>query len=80
MYPYARELNQAGWLHLAFFAVLVPVLTLYGLRSAAGKPAPNRLRALQTTLLFLVCCASLSLLVADANFVGDSVVSGSAVA
>ncbi len=66
MFPFARELNPAGWFHLAYFGAVIPISVLYHRKKALARETqhPNRLRHFQTTALVLVLFATLSLLVA----------------
>src|SRR5262245_12355209 len=71
MFPYAHELNAAGWIHLGYFGLLLPILALQGRRKVfgAGKAVPNRLRHFQITSIHLIFFTLLSLLVANVQWI-----------
>jgi membrane protease YdiL (CAAX protease family) len=71
MFPYCQQLNAAGWFHLGYFGVLLPLLVLIARKKVfrAGQPAPNRLRHFQTTSFELLAFAGLSLLVANVQWI-----------
>jgi len=43
MFPFVFEINPAGWVHLAYFGLLIPVLVVRGLRFNKMHAAPVRL-------------------------------------
>jgi membrane protease YdiL (CAAX protease family) len=66
MFPVTDHLSPAGWTHLGWFGVLLPLLTVLGrtkLVNATG-PLPDRLRHFQRTTVSLVALAAVSLAVA----------------
>src|SRR5262245_41066812 len=65
MYRTPSELNLAGWLHLAYFGLLLPALAVLARKKVIPKeqPLPNRLRYFQRTALSLVGGATVSLAV-----------------
>jgi uncharacterized protein len=71
MFPYASEVNAAGWGHLALFGVYLPLMVLRGRKMvfAADKPLPNRLRHFQMTSIQLLAFALLSLMVAKVQWI-----------
>jgi membrane protease YdiL (CAAX protease family) len=66
MFPFSDEVNLAGWFHLGYFGVLIPILALRDRRKLLGKEEalPNRLRHFQKTAFGLVMFATVSVLVA----------------
>ncbi len=71
MFPYAHHVNPAGWSHLAYFGVIIPlfaVLQWRKLRGATG-PLPNRLRHFQTTAFVLIVFTGMSLVVARVQWI-----------
>jgi membrane protease YdiL (CAAX protease family) len=71
MYPYVREINAAGWSHLGYFGLLLPILALHTRKKVLGaaKPVPNRLRHFQATSIHLAFFVVFSLLVANAQWI-----------
>lgn len=71
MFPFVFEINPAGWAHLAYFGLLIPVLVVRGRMKirTTNAPLPNRLRHFQTTSFTLVMFAALSLVVARAEWI-----------
>lgn len=71
MFPFVFEINPAGWSHLAYFGLLIPLLVVRGRMKIRDtqKPLPNRLRHFQTTSSSLVMFAAISLLVARAEWI-----------
>jgi len=71
MFPFVFEINPAGWMHLAYFGLLIPAMVLRGRKKIrdTNKPLPNRLRHFQVTLFSLVAFAGISLLVARAEWI-----------
>jgi membrane protease YdiL (CAAX protease family) len=66
MFPYAPSLNMAGWNHLLFFGLILPVLAIRTWWKLIKKerPLPLRMKYLQSTAVMLLSFTSLSLLVA----------------
>ncbi len=66
MYPHIHEITAAGWSHLGYFGLVLPILALLTRKQVlrAGKPGPNRLRHFQVTSIHLGAFATFSLLVA----------------
>jgi membrane protease YdiL (CAAX protease family) len=71
MFPFVDEINPAGWAHLAYFGLLIPLVVLRGRKKIRDpqRPLPNRLRHFQATTLSLVMFAVMSLLVARAEWI-----------
>lgn len=71
MFPFAYELNLAGWFHLTYFGVVIPAAAARGRKKLIGndQPLPNRLRYFQVTTLTLGVFAGLSLLVARVQWI-----------
>jgi hypothetical protein len=71
MFPFAYEINPAGWSHWAYFGLLIPVLVVRGRMKIRDtqRPLPNRLRHFQVTSFSLVMFAAISLLVARAEWI-----------
>jgi membrane protease YdiL (CAAX protease family) len=69
MNPYIHHINAAGWFHLGYFGLLLPILALLGRKKVLGaaKRLPNRLRHFQVTSIHLAAFVMFSLLVADAQ-------------
>lgn len=69
MFPFVSEINPAGWAHLAYFGLLLPVMVVRGRMKIRDikAPLPNRLHHFQMTSFSLVILAALSLLVARAE-------------
>ena len=69
MFPFVYEINPAGWSHLAYFGLLLPIMVVRGRMKIRNlkTPLPNRLRYFQTTSFTLVMFAALSLWVARAE-------------
>lgn len=71
MFPWVYEINPAGWAHLAYFGLLIPAAVVRGrmrIRKATGA-LPNRLRHFQVTSFTLVMFATISLVVARAEWI-----------
>jgi hypothetical protein len=66
MPPFPQELNAAGWSHLGYFGVLLPLLAVRYRKKVLGTEwaLPNRLRHFQKTAFELAMLATLSLMVA----------------
>jgi membrane protease YdiL (CAAX protease family) len=71
MFPYASELNLAGWFHLAYFGVVLPFFAVLNRKKLAGDQTalPSRLRHFQTTAFLLVVFGGLSLVVANVQWI-----------
>jgi membrane protease YdiL (CAAX protease family) len=71
MFPYAEQVNAAGWYHLISFGVLIPILAIRGRRKFAGtsQPLPNRMKHFQSTATMLVLFTTLSLMVARVEWI-----------
>src|SRR5262245_60317385 len=71
MFPYADQVNPAGWFHLAYFGVLLPFIAVLQRKKAVGTqgPLPNRLRHFQRTAAMLVMFAVISLMVAQVQWI-----------
>jgi membrane protease YdiL (CAAX protease family) len=71
MFPFVFEINPAGWAHLAFFGLFLPVMVVRGRTKIRDPkaPLPNRLRHFQATSLTLVMFAVISLLVARVEWI-----------
>jgi membrane protease YdiL (CAAX protease family) len=65
--PFPDFLNLAGWFHLGYFGLLLPLFALRDRRKVLGvgqQPLPNRLRYFQKTAFSLAILSVLSVLVA----------------
>src|SRR5262249_44172502 len=71
MFPYVHEMNLAGWFHLGYFGVLLPLLCIHGRHKliGAGQSLPNRLRYFRTTVFTLVMLSGVSLMVARVHWI-----------
>jgi membrane protease YdiL (CAAX protease family) len=71
MFPYAYKLNLAGWFHLMYFGVILPIFCFHGRRKFLGveSPLPNRLRYFRSAVLELTMLASLSIVVARVQWI-----------
>src|SRR5262245_48948710 len=71
MFPYAEEVNPAGWFHLAYFGVLLPVVAVLQRKKALGTEGalPDRLRHFQRTAAMLVMLTVISLMVARVQWI-----------
>ena len=71
MFPFVYEINPAGWSHLAYFGLLIPILVVRGRMKIRNTktPLPNRLRHFQATSFALVMFAAISLVVARAEWI-----------
>ncbi len=60
-----------GWYHLAVMGVLIPFVVVRNYRRMVGRslPLPNRMRHFRTTAIMLVLLTTLSVLVADAEWI-----------
>jgi membrane protease YdiL (CAAX protease family) len=65
------DINLAGWFHLAYFGLILPVLTVRGRGRLVHKagPLPNRLRHFQKTACTLLLFTALSLMVARVQWI-----------
>jgi membrane protease YdiL (CAAX protease family) len=66
MFPFTYELNLAGWCHLGYFGVFLPVLVVFNRKKVLGRgeALPDRLRHFQRTAFELLMFATMSFLVA----------------
>lgn len=66
MFPSSAPLNTAGWCHLAYFGVLLPILVACFRKKVVSPtgPLPDRLRHFQRTVLELGLFLAASLMVA----------------
>ena len=67
MFPFAYQINYAGWFHLLFFGLLIPAsafLERLKFVKTAATALPSRLRHFQGTVLSIVLLAAISLAVA----------------
>jgi membrane protease YdiL (CAAX protease family) len=71
MFPFVFEINPAGWAHLVYFGLFVPVMVVRGRMKIRDPkaPLPNRLRHFQATSFTLVGFAAVSLLVARTEWI-----------
>lgn len=71
MFPFVREINVAGWLHLIYFGLLIPYFVVNRARKFKHKdsPLPDRLRHFQRTAATLVMFGAISLVVARAEWI-----------
>ena len=71
MFPFVYEINPAGWSHLAYFGLLLPIMVVRGRMKIRNlkTPLPNRLRHFQMTSFSLVVLAAISLLVARVEWI-----------
>jgi membrane protease YdiL (CAAX protease family) len=77
VFPHAFELHLPGWYHLVTYGALLPLAAIRGWRrtkalnrpGATRPPAPTRLRHFRSTAVMLVLFATLSLLVAHAEWI-----------
>lgn len=71
MFPFASHLNAAGWCHLGFFGILIPLLVVRSRKKLVGGKTllPNRLRHFQSTAFGLILFAGLSLMVAKVQWI-----------
>jgi hypothetical protein len=55
MFPFVFEINPAGWAHLAYFGLFLPVMVVRGRMKIRDTkaPLPNRLRHFQVTTFSL---------------------------
>ena len=71
MFPFVFEINPAGWAHLVYFGLLIPLMVMRGRQKIRNteSPLPNRLRHFQATSFSLVMFATISLLVARVEWI-----------
>jgi membrane protease YdiL (CAAX protease family) len=68
---FGNDINLAGWFHLAYFGLVLPVFTVRGRKQLFAKAGllPNRLRHFQKTACMLLLFTALSLLVARVQWI-----------
>jgi membrane protease YdiL (CAAX protease family) len=66
MFPFVYEINSAGWFHLVYFGVVLPVVAVSQARkfAQAQRPLPNRVHHFRRTALTLALFGGLSLFIA----------------
>jgi membrane protease YdiL (CAAX protease family) len=66
MFPFVYKINPAGWVHLVYFGVVLPVFAVTQARkfAQAHKALPNRVHQFRNTSLTLAAFGGLSLFVA----------------
>lgn len=71
MFPYVREINIAGWFHLAYFGLLIPYFAISRARKFKRKDSalPDRLRHFKATAFTLLMFGAISLAVARAEWI-----------
>ena len=71
MFPSAPWIGAPGWYHLIVMGVLIPAVVVRNYRRLVGKslPLPDRMRHFRSTAVVLVLLTSLSLLVANLQWI-----------
>ncbi len=71
MFPFVYEINAAGWFHLGYFGVFLPLLSVWNRKMLGGpeKHLPNRLRYFEKTAFAIVLFAGFSLAVAHVQWI-----------
>lgn len=66
MFPFVYEINLAGWFHLFYFGLVIPISAVLqrGKFSDVKKPLPNRVQFFQSTTVGIVVLGLVSLLMA----------------
>ena len=67
MFPYADQLNLAGWLHIVYFGAILPLFAFRQRKQliGTGQALPDRLRHFQRTAFTIVMLTTLWLAVAQ---------------
>jgi membrane protease YdiL (CAAX protease family) len=71
MFPFVYEINRAGWFHLIYFGLVLPLSAVWRARkfsAQANQPLPNRLVHLRRTAATLPMFGILSWLVARSEW------------
>jgi membrane protease YdiL (CAAX protease family) len=71
MFPFTNEINAAGWAHLGYFGVVLPLMAILERKKVLGTEGalPNRLRYFQKTAFHLALFTTMSLLVARVQWI-----------
>jgi membrane protease YdiL (CAAX protease family) len=71
MFPFVYEINIAGWFHLIYFGLVIPIAAVLHRRkfSDAKKPLPNRVQFFQSTTVGIVVLGLISLLMARVQLI-----------
>jgi membrane protease YdiL (CAAX protease family) len=66
MFPFVSEINIAGWFHLFYFGLVIPISAVIQRRkfSDVKKPLPNRVQFFQSTTVGIIVLGLVSLLMA----------------
>jgi hypothetical protein len=71
LFPQAFHVGIPGWYHILVMGVLIPFMVVRNYRRMVGKSLalPNRMRHFRTTAIMLVLLTSLSVLIANAEWI-----------
>jgi membrane protease YdiL (CAAX protease family) len=70
MFPFVYEINQAGWFHLAYFGIVLPMFAVLQARKfRQAQTLPNRVNHFRRTAVTILLLGGFSLVIARAQWI-----------